>query len=151
MTPTSDPGQRVEAHEDKSAGQTEDRLEANKTLVRQVVEAVVNGRNLTRTQGDFGINDAVGRIRWLLTALPDAHVTIDWQLAEGESVATGATCRGTHLGEWEGLPPSGKPVTLRLFLRDQVVDGQIVHDEAFFDLLAALEQVGAQLSLRHPI
>ena len=150
MTPTDDPAHRVDAHEGTSAGLTEDQLAANKTLVRRSVEAIVNDRNLTSIQAEAGLANATGRIRWLLAALPDARVSIDWQMAEGEWVVTGATCRGTQLGDWEGLPPTGKPVTLRLILRHQVAQGHIVSLEVLFDLLPALEQVGAQLVLRQP-
>lgn len=147
MTPTNDPAQRVDAHEDTSAGLTEDQLAGHKTLVRRSVEAIVNDRNLTSIQAEAGLANSMGRIRWLLAALPDARVSIDWQVAEETWVVTGVTCRGTHLGDWEGLPPTGKPVTLRLILRDQVAHGHIVSREVLFDLLPALEQVGAQLVL----
>ncbi len=150
MTPTNDPDPRVDAYDDTSAARTEDQLAANKMLVRRALEAIVNDRNLTRIQNDMGFDNAIGRIRWLLAALPDVRASIDWQLAEGVWVMTGATCQGTHLGEWEALPPTGKPVTLRLILSDQVMDGEIVHHEVLYDLLSALEQVGAQLSLRQP-
>ncbi|HEX6820100.1 MAG TPA: hypothetical protein VF120_17115 [Ktedonobacterales bacterium] len=33
---------------------------------------------------------------------------------------------------------------------DQVVNGKIMHHEVLMDLLAALEQVGARLTLHHP-
>lgn len=130
---------------------TEERLAKHKRLVRQALLAVGNDRNLTRVQNDIGFNNAIGRIRWLFTALPDARMTIDWQVAEGDQVVTGATFHGTHWGEWEGLPPTGKPVTLRAMFLDQVVDDKIVHHEALMDLLGALEQVGARLTLRPPV
>ncbi len=156
MTPENDQGQRADqptdtdqnTDQDTTKGTTKDRLTVNKLLVRHVAEALVNDGNLTVVQDHSGLTNAVGRHRWLLTALPDARISIEWQVAEGDWVVTGATVRGTHLGEWEGLSPTGKPVTLQTIVRYPVVDGKIVHNEVFMDLLAALEQVGAQRELR---
>lgn len=125
----------------------EQHLTEIKRRAREALEVVANDRNLTSIQDDFGYNTAIGRIRWLFHALPDARLSVDWQVAEGDWVVTGATLRGTHLGEWEGLPPTGKPVTLRAVFRDQIVDGKIVHHEALYDMFSALQQVGARFSL----
>lgn len=134
---------------DSTRDTTEDRLEVNKKLVSYVLQTVTNDKNLARIEDEVAFDGAVGRVLWLFTALPDARITIDWQVAEGEWVVTGATFRGTQSGEWEGLPPTGKHVTLQATFRDQVVDGKIVRHEALYDLLAALEQIGAQLTLGH--
>ncbi len=123
-------------------------LEARKLVVRRTLEAVANDRNLGVIQGTVLANEAIGRIQWILTALPDARVTIDWQVAEGEWVATSVTYSGTHLGEWAGLPPTGKQVYLHAVYRNRVVDGAIVEHSVVLDLLTALEHAGAQVVLR---
>lgn len=156
MAPDKDRGQRAnqplvakpKTDQGATTGTTENRLAANKLLSRQVMEALVNDENLIVAQGHFGLYQTTGRLRWLFAALPGARLTINWQVAEDDWVVTGATLRGTHLGEWEGLPPTGKPVTLSIIVRYQIVDSTIMHSEVFMDLLAALEQIGAQLTPR---
>jgi predicted ester cyclase len=126
----------------------EDRLEANKRLAAHLAEELINNRNVLVGEDHIGLENTVGRVGWLLTALPDARVTVDWQVAEGDWVVTGATVRGTHLGELEGLTPTGKAVTMRAIVREEVVNGEVVQAEVFADLLAALQQVGARLTPR---
>jgi predicted ester cyclase len=41
-------------------------------------------------------------------AVPDVHVTIDNVSAEGDMVAERHTARGTHKGEFMGVPATGK-------------------------------------------
>lgn len=150
MTSGDDRDPHADAAQDTTRREIEHRLTENKRRAREALEAVANDRNFTSIQEDVGYFTAIGRIRWLFRALPDATLTVDWQVAEGDWVVTGATIRGTQLGEWEGLPPTGKPVDLWAIFRDQVVEGKIVHHEALMDMLSALEQVGARLTLLPP-
>src|SRR2546425_1041870 len=49
--------------------------------------------------------------QWLsmyLTAFPDARLTLEDMIAEGDRVVTRQTLRGTHTGELMGIPPTGK-------------------------------------------
>jgi predicted ester cyclase len=45
-----------------------------------------------------------------LSGFPDLHVTLDDTIAEGNRVDVWYTVAGTHLGEFEGLAPTGKRV-----------------------------------------
>ena len=44
--------------------------------------------------------------------MPDLHVTLDDLIAEGDQVVTRWTMTGTQRGEFMGIPPTGKPVTV---------------------------------------
>src|SRR6266704_1137869 len=46
----------------------------------------------------------------ILSAFPDLVETIDDLVAEADHVVERLTLRGTHLGEFMGVPPTGKPV-----------------------------------------
>ncbi|MEU3602633.1 ester cyclase [Streptomyces sp. NPDC006798] len=71
---------------------------------------------------DFGINIAgmpfrmTGRAAWrrnvevMRTAFPDFRVTVDDAFGTGDRVAVRVTIRGTHLGEFRGLPATGRRV-----------------------------------------
>ena len=49
----------------------------------------------------------------LFRAFPSLSLTIDDQIAEADRVVTRSTLRGTQQGEFQGLSPTGKPVTMR--------------------------------------
>src|SRR5215471_2883799 len=47
-----------------------------------------------------------------LTAFPDGQYTIEDMIAEGDRVVVRQTFRGTHRGDFLGIAPTGKPVTV---------------------------------------
>jgi predicted ester cyclase len=85
--------------------------EGNKQLVRRLVEEAVQRRNL-----DFLDQIAAGGFaetakRWVTpfrSAFPDFEMEIVDLIAEGEKVVAHFKCCGTHLGEWLGVPATGR-------------------------------------------
>jgi predicted ester cyclase len=83
-------------------------------------------------------------------AFPDIRVTVEDQLAEDDKVATRWTARGTHLGEFLGLAPTGDEVRVSGIEFDRIIDGRI--DEAwigyhpFAAQVSELELVGRGLA-----
>jgi predicted ester cyclase len=63
--------------------------------------------------------------------------------AEGEKVANRFVFLGTHLGEFEGVAPTGKRVEFVGPSIDRVVDGTIVEIWVEVDMLGVMEQLGA--------
>jgi hypothetical protein len=59
----------------------------------------------------YGIRDDLkARIREFRTAFPDLHVAIVEVVTEGELVVARIELTGTHLGEFDGIPPpAGMP------------------------------------------
>lgn len=76
-------------------------------------------------------------------AFPDFHTTFEDQIAEGDKVALRMTFRGTHQGEFQGIPPTGKPITVSAIVIDRIVDGKLVEHWSQFDALGMLQQLGA--------
>ncbi|SEE01784.1 ester cyclase [Streptomyces sp. TLI_105] len=79
----------------------------------------------------------------LLRAFPDIHVTVEETVAEGDKVVSRNTVTGTHLGEYRGLPPTGKRVTYGEIFVLRFVDGRIAEVRGIVDVLAQLRQLGA--------
>src|SRR5437763_2855473 len=48
----------------------------------------------------------------LFTAFPDLHYTLEDLIAEGDKVVHRFTSRGTHQGDFMGVPPTDKVVTM---------------------------------------
>ncbi len=77
------------------------------------------------------------------SAFPDEQTTFEDQIAEGDRVVSRMTARATHLGEFQGLPATGKKITVTGIWIDRVVDGKIVEQWVQADMLGALQQLGA--------
>ena len=76
------------------------------------------------------------------TAFPDIHFTIDEQIAEGDTVMTRWTARGTQTGELAGMPPTGKSVTVTGIVVDRFSNGMIAETWAIFDQFGMMQQLG---------
>ncbi len=63
-------------------------------------------------------------------------------IVEGEKVVTCGTFTATHLGDFQGLPPTGKPIKLSIMHIDRVEDGRIVEHWGQGDALGLMQQLG---------
>ncbi len=78
-----------------------------------------------------------------LTAFPDIRITIDDQIAEGDKVVTRWTMRGTHQGQFMGITPTGKPVTITGLILSRISGGKLMEAWDRFDTLHFMQQLGA--------
>jgi predicted ester cyclase len=132
--------------------------EKNKEIVRRYYEEVVNTGNLDAVE-DFiseeytevidgkrhsvGIEGAKAHVIGVRQTYPDLHLSIERQIAEDEWVVTCITARGTHMGSWLGIKPTGKPVAFTGVNVDRVVDGRIVQHGGAANMLGPLLEIGA--------
>ncbi len=86
----------------------------------------------------------------VLAAFPDLHVTPEDVIAEGDSVVARLTSRGTHQGEFQGIPPTGKQITLTGIEVFRIADGTIAERWGEFDFLGLLQQLGVIPSPAQP-
>ncbi len=80
--------------------------------------------------------------RMVRTTYPDFQVTHDDTISADDRVVIRWTARGTHQGEFQGIPPTGKQVTVTLMNISRIGDGKIVEDWVTFDQLGMLQQLG---------
>lgn len=78
-----------------------------------------------------------------LSAYPDAALTIEEQIAEGDWVATRWTGRGTQKGDLMGIPATGKQVTVSGLTLSRLEGGQIAEEWSNWDTLGMMIQLGA--------
>jgi predicted ester cyclase len=69
------------------------------------------------------------------------HV-FDEVVVSGDRVVTCGTFTATHLGEFQGLPPTGKQISLSIMHIDRVEDGKIVEHWGQGDALGLMQQLG---------
>ncbi len=82
-------------------------------------------------------------LKMIYGAFPDFQTTFEDQIAEGDKVVLRMTFRGTHQGEFQGIPPTDKQITVSAIVIDRIVDGKLVEHWSQFDALGMLQQLGA--------
>ena len=75
-------------------------------------------------------------------AFPDLRISQDDVIAEGDQVVTRFTVHGTQQGEFQGIPPTGKQMTITGMEIVRVSGGKIVEAWSEFDQLGMLQQLG---------
>jgi predicted ester cyclase len=121
-------------------------VEDNKRLVRRLVEGAVGQHNLDDLEQVAAGPFAEVAKRWVEPfrgAFPDFTMEIVELIAEGEKVVAHFRCSGTHLGEWLGVPPTGrrfeKVTEVYIF---EIRDGRLVSALGVEDNLSRLSQLG---------
>ncbi len=137
--------------------------ENNKTLIADLVDRAINQKQLDALEEylaedvvhhTFGSVDGVGMesykkiIEGLITAFPDLEVTIEADYAKEDKVALRLTYRGTHLGDYIGIPPTGKEIVFTGSCIDRINDGKVVEEWMEYDALAVMLQIGAMESIQ---
>lgn len=131
-------------------------VEENKTRVRQIYEAISKGDLMALDHlltADFvdhnpdpgqapGLEGVKQGFAMFRTAFPDFQITLEDMIAEGDKVATRVTGRGTHKGEFQGIPPTGKQVTVAGIDIIRCAGGKCVERWGAFDNLGMMQQLG---------
>jgi steroid delta-isomerase-like uncharacterized protein len=132
--------------------------EQNKASAHQFIEEVLNQGNMSRINDllapDFVEHEemppGVPRDRegvtllmtMLRSAFPDFKATIDDMIAEGDKVVVRMTWTGTQQGEFMGMPPSGKPMSIGVIDIFRMEKGKLVEHWGLSDTMSMMEQLG---------
>jgi len=129
----------------------------NKAIMGRVVGEVFNKGNLAiipeLIAPNYVYHGSVGMeakgpegfkqfVTWLRTAFPDFHMKIDDLVAEGDKVVNCYRVTGTHKGEFMGIAPTGKKVTVSGIVITRWVGGKEVEAWGVDDMLAMMQQLG---------
>jgi predicted ester cyclase len=75
-------------------------------------------------------------------AFPESYFTVEDMIGEGDKVVTRKTFHGTHEGEFMGIPPTGRRVSMELIDVVRIVDGSVVEHWSMADNLGMMQQLG---------
>jgi len=81
-------------------------------------------------------------VAMLYSAFPDLHHEIEMQIAENDKVASIINVYGTHNGDFQGIPPTGRQVEFQDFMITRIQEGKFIELWAQFDALKLLQQLG---------
>ena len=132
------------------------RLEENKALVRRCIDEMDKGNwaildellardyvyHMSGRPKPLTREETEQFARAVRAAFPDGHVTIEDMIAEGDKVAMRYTSRGTHKGEFMGIPATGKEVVVTGIVISRMVEGKIAEDWEEFDGVGFFQQLG---------
>lgn len=128
--------------------------EANKALIRAHYDSTANAYKPSvidrQVAADFvdhaspdlrGPEGVKAQARALRAAFPDLSMTIEDLVAEGDMVAVRGTWRGTHQGNFRGLPPIGRRIELCCVGFWRVAGGQIRESWTLIDFPTLMRQL----------
>ena len=131
-------------------------IEYNKQLIRRFYAEVVGGGDYSdldsfvasdyvdhnAAEGGCGSEVVRAHLEAIRMTLPEFEIQIEDTFAEGDYVITRVTGRGTHLGEWMGIKPTGREVRLKGINIDRVDHGRITEHWGEADTIGMLVQMG---------
>ncbi|MCS6926799.1 MAG: ester cyclase [Candidatus Binatia bacterium] len=131
----------------------------NKAVFRRYFEEVLNAGNLDLVDdliarsyvshyptgydfggGPEGVKQIVSAVR---TGFPDVHFTVEDVIAEGDRVVGRWTFRGTHQGDFMGIPPTGRKVSVMGIAIYRIARGKIAEAWVAWDAMGLMQQLGA--------
>ena len=135
-----------------------DRRALRLALVEQHIR-LENQHDLAGVLGTFGENARYDDEAWgehyegsagvrafyeqLMTALPDLEIAVECQHLTDDAILVEVTIRGTHLGEWRGLPATGRKIEIPLcgvYTFDE--NDRLAGEKIYYDRATVLRQMG---------
>lgn len=127
--------------------------EKNKQLIREWFDAL-NRRDVdafvallaedavNHHSTNQGREGARAEIEYWFAAFPDATVTVEDLIAEGDRVVARVSASGTQDGEFMGAPPSGKRIQVQEIDVVRIEDGRIAEVWPAPDIFGMMQQLG---------
>lgn len=129
---------------------------ANKEKVQQIYSAInantlddldaliaVDLVNHSLSPGEFpGLAGTKQTLGMFHAVFADLQVSTEDLIADGDMVVVRMTMNGTNTGEFMGLPPTGKQVTMNGIEMFRLDSGKVVERWAEFDMMSLMQQLG---------
>ncbi len=138
----------------------------NRSVVRRLYEEVWNKRRLevvneiispSHALHDANVSgsaigpEAYKRVvtRWV-TAFPDLRFTIEDTVCEKDKLVVSWNISGTHKGEYLGIAPTNKKISVDGITINHIASGKIMDSYASWDALGMMQQLGAVPAFGQP-
>jgi steroid delta-isomerase-like uncharacterized protein len=89
--------------------------------------------------------EAIEKAKRLHRAFPDINFSIEELIAVGDKVICRYIMRGTHQGEFAGIPATGNKVEISGIMIGRIENGKIVEEREDWDMLGFMQQLGMEL------
>jgi len=91
----------------------------------------------------MGVEEWAGMGQMFYAAFPDGRHAIDEIFEVGDLVVMRGSFSGTHTGDFMGMPPTGKKITVTEISIDRFADGKLVEHRVEADMFGLMQQLGA--------
>ena len=118
-------------------------VEAEKAFRASLAKAYAPECVIHTTVGDLSLEELIQMMVMVLTAFPDFRCTIEDIIAEGDKVVTRFTEYATHERSFQGIPATGKQVTIKAISIKRLANGKVVEDWIISDVFGMMQQLGA--------
>jgi predicted ester cyclase len=115
----------------------------DKVVLRETISPRLVNRTPMQDDAPGGVDEVEAIFDMFHAAFADFHVEINRQFADGDLVMTHKTFTGTHTGEFQGIPPTGRSVRFDVMDIVRLEDGMFVEHWGVVDQLGLLRQLGA--------
>lgn len=129
----------------KAQGTAEDAAVAKEVLAPGYKRTRAGIQHLANNARDQGFPSPGPNLR---AAIPDRADVIEDVIADGDQVGLLFRVTGTHLGNFYGIPPTGKKIDIYEAAIFRLADGKITEAWFMADEAGLLKQLGAKLPLR---
>jgi ketosteroid isomerase-like protein len=124
-------------------------------LIRQMFDAVINDGDIDRVtefvhpdwvshtpQGTLSVDGFKGYVRSWRGAFPDIQCEVYDVVESGDTIAWRVRARGTHVGEFMGIPATNRFVDFDSMNFARARDGRPIEHTVMMDIASMLEQLG---------
>ncbi len=87
-------------------------------------------------------------VKRFFKGFPDLNFSIEELYAVEDRVIARLILRGTHKGDWRGVPATGKKFEMSSTFIVRIENGKVVEEREDFDQLGFLQQLGWELKLK---
>ena len=134
--------------------------EQNKELMRKSFEEWNKGNSeyfMEATTSDYILyspsgnpnsmsrEETVENVKMFWKGFPDISFNIEELIAVGDKIIVRFITRGTHNGEYMGIPATGNKIESSGIIISRIVNGKVVEQWEDFDMLGMMQQLGMEL------
>ena len=116
---------------------------ADENLAQQLISPVAKFYVPGQPEPLQGPKGYLTTIAMMRSGFPDIQWTLEEMIAEENKVAARFSMSGTHLGEFFGVPATGKSIRVQAINFYRLAGDQIVEEYGQPDMLSLLAQIGA--------
>lgn len=102
----------------------------------------ITWRNVALGDTYQGKDEVREYLEQMFSAFPDLSFEVSQKVASGDFVAEQWIIRGTHLGSFMGIPPTGRSITIPGMSMVHMRNARFLRDDFYYDAAGVLHQMG---------
>ena len=88
------------------------------------------------------------QIAAFVAGFPDLRFTVEDTICEKDKIAVYWTLTGTHKGEFLGIKPTNKQISITGITIHQIAEGKILDSQSIWDAISLFQQFGIELPIK---